>query len=69
VLDSHRIALQDKPIGRALSGLSGSMVGADYRGETVLAANEPITALRWGLIAKIDVREIRTPFIQAGILA
>jgi PAS domain S-box-containing protein len=62
-------ALQDKPIGRALLGGSGSMVGRDYRGERVLAAYEPVTATGWGVVAKIDIREIRAPFIKAGILA
>jgi PAS domain-containing protein len=62
-------ALEDKPIGRALLGGSGSMVGRDYRGERVLAAYEPVTATGWGVVAKIDIREIRAPFIKAGILA
>ncbi len=50
----------------ALSGKSGVTVGLDYRGETVLAAYQSIAVLNIGLVTKIDLQEIRTPFIQAG---
>jgi PAS domain S-box-containing protein len=62
-------ALQANPIGMALSGASGSMVGTDSRGERVLAAYESVTPLGWGVVAKIDLWEIRQPFVKAGLMA
>jgi PAS domain S-box-containing protein len=54
---------------RALSGQSGTVVGLDYRGEEVLAAHEPVAGLDLGIVAKIDLTEVRTPFLTTGAIA
>ena len=60
---------QDRPMQLALRGMTGTTVGPDYRNERVLAAYTPIAPLDLGLVIKIDMQEIRAPFVAAGILA
>ncbi len=58
-----------EPMRRALSGLSGTVIGRDYRGHTVMAAHVPLPELGLGIVAKIDLAEIRSPFIRSGLIA
>jgi signal transduction histidine kinase len=57
-----------EPMCHALNGESGIIVGLDYRGVEVLAAYEFIRGVNWGVVAKIDMAEIRRPLRRAGLM-
>lgn len=52
---------------QAALGHSGTMVGLDYRGVEVVAAYTHMKQLNLGLVAKMDLTEVRAPFIKAGV--
>jgi PAS domain S-box-containing protein len=56
-----------EPMRQALLGRSGSIIALDYRGVEVLAAHEPVAVLNLGIVAKIDMTEVRAPFLGAGL--
>jgi class 3 adenylate cyclase len=56
------------PMARAVSGESGVMQGLDVDGDEVLAAYQHLPFLEAGLVAKVDMREIRSPFYDAALV-
>lgn len=53
------------PMTLALSGQFGTTIATDYSGKKVLAAYGHVPDLDYGIVAKIDISEIRSPFIKA----
>lgn len=58
-----------QPMRRALAGEYGSGQMLDYKGTTVLAGYAPVPTLGIGVVYKIDLAELRTPYIQASLWA
>ena len=57
-----------EPMYRALTGRSGAGVLHDYRGTPVLAAYEPVKVFGLGMVAALDVSEVRAPFLKADLI-
>jgi len=53
----------------ALSGEARATIGIDFGGNEVLAAYRPVKFLAIGVIAKIDMAELRTPFLRTGVIS
>ena len=54
------------PMLRALENTSGTTLSTDYRGAPVLASWDHIPVLNWGIVTKIDTKEIEGQF--SGLL-
>jgi len=65
-VESPFVATISEPVRRALDGLTGTLTGQDYRGATVLAAYRALGIDNIGIVAKIDIAEIRAPFIATA---
>jgi len=58
----------DMPMTKALSGETGVVFAKDYRGETVLASLGMIPDSDWGIVVKMDWKEILADAGQASAL-
>lgn len=54
------------PMKLGLAGESGTIIGTDYRNIKVLAAYEPLPAMKLAIVTKMDLAEIREPFIKGA---
>lgn len=54
-----------RPMALALAGKSGTMITEDYRGVECLTAYVPVRATDLGIVVKIDMAEIRAPYIKS----
>jgi PAS domain S-box-containing protein len=52
-----------------VKGESGVMINRDYRGMMVLAGFEPVHFAGLGVVAKMDLAEIRKPYFYAAIIS
>ncbi|HIJ79940.1 MAG: PAS domain S-box protein, partial [Desulfobulbaceae bacterium] len=57
------------PMRFALQGKNGTIIADDYQGHKVLAAYHHVDILDLGIVVKIDLAEMRAPFIKAALLA
>jgi PAS domain S-box-containing protein len=58
-----------EPMHRAVQGLTGTMIGLDYRGERVIAAYHPVEGRAVGVVVKVDLAEVRGYLRQANAIS
>lgn len=58
-----------EPMRWALGGQSGTGIGLDYRGVEVLASFAYLPELNLGIVAKLDLEEVRGPVFRAAVQA
>lgn len=58
-----------KPMQYALANHTDFVAGLDYKGNMVLSYVTYIPELKWGLVTKMDIAEIRLPFFKTGFIA
>ncbi|MBL8658520.1 MAG: PAS domain-containing protein [Rhodospirillales bacterium] len=56
-----------EPMRRALLGEHGLVENIDYFGERTIAAHEPVSVAEMGIVATLDLAELRAPFIKAAL--
>ena len=54
-----------RPIKEALLGKNGTRISTDYSGEEILAVWRYIPVIEWGLVAKVDLKEVME---ESGVL-
>ncbi|MZI92969.1 PAS domain S-box protein [Vibrio sp. CAIM 722] len=67
--DAGKQSFLNNPMSLALSGQSGVMTTQDYNGHSTLAAYGYVPELNVGIVAKVDLSDIRKPFVKAGLLS
>lgn len=58
-----------EPAQWALAGRSGAALARDYDSVAVVAAYTPVPGTPWGLVAKMDLAEVRAPYARASVAA
>ena len=58
-----------EPMRKALEGKEGTLRALDYEGVKVLAAYTPVHSVGLGVVAKMDLSEVRDPILKWGALA
>jgi PAS domain S-box-containing protein len=56
------------PMQMALSEKTGYIKGLDYKGDQVFAYYTYIPELKWGIVTKMNISEVKLPFYKTGAL-